>query len=127
MKDVLDIGFFELARNISKYSPCHPKMGAVIATRKPIGVGYNDVKTHTEFNNPSVTLRRSIHCESKAMINTGKVYVKNATIYVYREDSDGLPVMARPCIECMKRLKMFGVRRIFYTTSVFPYYRMERL
>lgn len=41
----------------------------------------------------------------------------NIKAYVARLKSDGTPGMARPCENCMRLFKAYGVKQIFYTTS----------
>ena len=125
--DLFRIGYFELAKNTSKYSDCRVKMGAVIANHKPIGIGFNKRKTHTRFCNPSRTKSVSIHCEISAILNTGKEFVKGSTIYIYREDVHGKPKLAKPCDNCMRELKRFGVKRIYYTVNDYPFFNIERI
>jgi hypothetical protein len=124
---MLEIGYFKLAKNVSKYSDYKIKVGAVIARRKPIGVASNKCKTHPIHANPDKSLRKNIHAEIRAVINCGNEDLKGAIVYVYRQTKDGKPALARPCNYCYNYLKERGVRTIYYTTNEEPYWRMEDL
>ncbi len=124
------IGFFQLAHNLSKYSEMWPAVGAVIVKKKPIGVGYNSLKTHKYFSVPfyNGSVPRRIHAEVQAIITTRFVTsLKGATMYVYRETDDGKPALARPCEQCMWSLKEYGFKDVFYTINEYPYWRREKI
>jgi len=117
--NVLKKGFFRLARNVSKYSEVSPKMGAVISKKKPISIGFNKKK-------PSIG-NHSTHAEICALL-TGGIFndFSNCEIYVYRE-ANGLPALARPCDKCMKKLREFGIKKVYYTVDESPYWKVEKL
>ena len=121
-KDILDIGYFKLARNVSKLSTYKIKVGAVIANHKPISIGYNTDKSHP----PS--LKPTTHAEMKAILNAGSVEsLRGRSIYVYREFMNTNPAFARPCMECLKVLKDVGIRKIYYSIDQPPYWKKERI
>lgn len=125
MEDVDLPSLFRLAKNISKYSDYKIRVGAVICDKsRPISVGYNKNKFHPKY---STELKRTIHAEAAAIISSGKDIMKGATVFVYRENKKGRPALARPCINCMKLLQEFGVKKIFYTTNEYPYFNVERI
>ena len=114
---------FRLAKNTSKLSP-HPrhKLGAVLVVNgKPISVGHNQYKTHPEA--PFVGL----HAEIQAIKNSGKDRIKGSSIFVYREKKDGSIGISKPCKHCMRQLKKFGVRWIFYTIEEYPFFESIRI
>ena len=115
---------FRLAKNISKHSEYHIKMGAVLVRHgKPLSVGFNKIKSHTKW---SVYPRQTIHAEVSALISSGVTDLRGCTMFIYRE-RNGNPAMARPCSNCMKVLKSFGIRRIYYTTNTYPYFEVEKV
>lgn len=123
----LSIGFFRIARSESKKSNFKIKMGAVIARARPIATGHNSKKTHPKFANPNLQLRSSIHAEISCLINSPISKIYHSDIYVYREFTNGNPALARPCEMCMKVLKQYGVRRIFYTINEYPFWKVEEV
>jgi len=86
--NILDFGYFKLARNVSKYSDHKTKVGCVICKKRPIAVGANHIKTHPRCNDG---FSKSTHAEVKAIINSGQEDLSGATVYVYREHKNGSP------------------------------------
>jgi deoxycytidylate deaminase len=107
-----------LARNISKHST-HKNfhLGAVLVNNgKPISFGANQGKTHPQAR------FAGLHAEIQCLKTSGKDYIHNSTIFVYREWKNGHPALAKPCENCRKALKGFGVKRIYFSTYEFPYW-----
>jgi deoxycytidylate deaminase len=127
MYSILDIGFFRLARNTSKFSDHRVKIGAVVSNKKPISAASNRVKTHPRYANPDNSVRGSVHAEVRAIINSERDDLRGAEIYVYREHLDGTPALARPCSNCMELLAEVGIRNIYYTCEEYPFYKREKL
>jgi len=123
----LDIGYFRLARNISKYSNHRVRVGCVICRKKPIGVGSNKTKTHPIHANPDTSIRGSVHAELRAIINSSSDDLSGCKAYIYRETKGGKPALARPCSYCMSILYDTGIKTVYYTVPEFPFFRKERL
>lgn len=119
--------YFTLARNVSKYSSHRVRVGAVIVKKRPIGIGYNVSKTHPIHADPYTSVRSSIHAEIRAIMNCNEYDLRDSVAYVYRETKDGNPALARPCNYCYSMLQSIGVKRIYYSISEFPYWKMEDL
>jgi deoxycytidylate deaminase len=118
----LNVGFFRLAREESRKSTHRVQMGAVLSDKRPTSRGFNKIKTHPKFANPSKHLKISIHAEIDCIMKSKS---SGDTIWVWREDLEGNPKLARPCSDCMKSLKAFGIKRIYYTVEHFPYWKEE--
>ena len=115
--------FFRLAKNVSKIS-IHKKqkIGAVLVVNgHPLSVGCNQLKTHQ--NAPYTGL----HAEVQAMKSCGRKFIKGASIYVYRKRKDGKIGVAKPCKHCMKALKDFGVRWVYYSVDEYPFWEVEKI
>jgi deoxycytidylate deaminase len=115
---------FRLAKNVSKFSTHRRcKLGAVIVINgTPIAVGTNKSKT-----NPNAPFT-GLHAEISAIRNTGKTELRGSIIFVYRETKRGIIAMAKPCADCQRKLKEFGIKRVFYTTDYkdgFPFFEIE--
>jgi pyrimidine deaminase RibD-like protein len=123
---IYEIGYFKLAKEISYQSDHRVKVGAVIVNPKPISIASNINKTHPVHANPYVSIRGSLHAECRAVIRCNS-NLNGSTIYVYRELKNGLPGLARPCNYCLTILKEYGIRVIYYSTSTYPYWKMERI
>ena len=123
----LNVGFFRIARKNSFLSTYRVQVGAVLAKRRPISFGHNKVKTHPTFANPEKHLKASIHAEIACLIKADIKDIIGSSIYVYREDKEGNPKLSRPCNMCMKNLKEFGVKEIFYSIEHYPYWASEKI
>jgi deoxycytidylate deaminase len=118
-----NIGFFRLAIEQSKKSTHKVKVGAVLANKRPVARGYNKIKSHPIWANPSKHVKISIHAEIDCLMDSSAS--EGDTMYVYREDSLGWPALARPCVDCMKVLKERGIRKVIYSIAHPPYYKEE--
>ena len=117
--------WFNFAKNVSKHSNYRIKVGCVITKgNKPISVGFNKIKYNRLWSDK---WKKTIHAEGSAIRTSGKEYIRNSTAYIYRETSEGIPAMARPCEDCMSRLIAFGIRRIYYSTDTYPYWGFEKI
>lgn len=115
--------WFKLAKNVSKYSEHRIKVGAVLIRKgKPISVGFNKRKAP---NRKFITRFDTTHAEICALATSGKDEIKKSIMFVYREDKKGNVRMSRPCEYCMDELKKFGIKQIYYSTNVFPFWSME--
>ena len=123
MKSLIPRGLL-LAKNVSLYSDFRYRVGAVIAKKRPISVGFNQVKTHPLYSN---NLATTIHAEMNALIHAQFDDLVGATIYVYREDRCGNFALARPCSNCLRELKKKGLKKMVYTTNIYPFHTMERI
>lgn len=121
-------GYFTLAKNVSKYSDMGYRLGAVIAEKKPIAIGCNTKKSCIMRNRITGGIRYySTHAEIKAIRNAGIDLVGGCTMYIYRETLSGKPANARPCDKCMRVLKTYRFKEIYYTIDKAPYYKKEKL
>jgi len=106
---------FSLARRLSRKSN-HPhyKLGCVIfSKRNIIGVGHNQLKTHTKSPHPY----HYIHAEFSAIIGVDAADLYGADVFVYMERRSGTIGRAKPCKTCHKMLADLGIREVHYTTE----------
>ena len=93
---------------------CYDKKGNLLSS------AYNSyAKTHPAQKNfaklAGQPYKEYLHAEIYAMIRArGKPIYK---LTVERYDSDGNPMLARPCKVCMEAIKAFSVTEVFYTTG----------
>lgn len=105
---------FELARKLSYKSNHHHKLGAVLTKRnKPIGFGFNQVKSHPKSPHPF----KSIHAEFDAILNSKLEDFTNCAIYIYRETPGGKIANSKPCKHCEQMLKSLNIDNIYYSDS----------
>jgi deoxycytidylate deaminase len=116
---------FRLAKSVSKHSNHQIKVGAVLVKNShPIATGYNKIRYDREWGN---VWNKSIHAECHVMKLSKRDYIRGCTIYVYREKADGSIGLARPCLDCLKKLRIFGVKEIVYSIDTFPFWKSEKL
>ena len=124
-----NIKFFRLASKAAA-SSTYPriKIGAVIVSgRKLVSIGSNRWRTHTKQK--KYTPYRYIlaeeaegdigrcHAEMDAIIKAGRNDLQGSSIYVYREDINGLLANCRPCGACMQAIKESGIKHVHYTSG----------
>lgn len=83
-------------------------------------------KTHTlQMKYP---LKQFLHAEINALIKR-RFYsdLSSCQITVYRETHDGIPALAKPCINCQAILKSFGIKKVYYSTPNPPYWDVLKL
>lgn len=109
------------AREMSMKSDHHQaKVGAVVLQKnKALSSGYNqDKKTHPFLKKHGFHYNQSIHAEMAAIFRMkNKENLKGATIVVYRETKDGHMAMSKPCAVCQKLMRIYGVKKIMYSTE----------
>ena len=116
---------FRFAIEASRKSSMDTKVGACLVVGKSTYKGHNQEKTHTVFANPNIHTRLSLHAEIVCLLKAGGT-VDHGFIYIYRE-VNGKPALAKPCDQCMPILKISGVKKIFYSTSHYPFWKEEWL
>ena len=121
----IDLKFFEVARVVSETSD-FPRIhiGAVIVLKHDIvSVGVNQQKTHPIQKHYNInrdferaeSANHFIHAEMDALRKVKYYNLKNAAIYIYRENKSGNLAMSKPCNACMAFIKHLGIQHIFYT------------
>lgn len=111
----------DIARKVSKTGDYKFKHGTVIAKgSRVLGFGINSTKTHPKSNSRFKT----IHSEHQALINSG-IEVQGAIAYVYRETKHGISAMSKPCHSCAKLLKDAGIRKVYFSIDVWPFWGVE--
>lgn len=119
--------FFDVAKNIAELSDHKQKIGcAVIDRHKVISSGHNSqTKCHrlqAELDKEFFKLNNCmgpVHAEVDALLPLIKRHydLRNATLYIYRQDRAEELALARPCERCMKLIKSLGIKKIRYTTA----------
>lgn len=109
----MKLKFFRIAKKLAVKSDVKQKHGAVLVSgNKILGLGFNRSKTSIRRSNHPFS---SIHSETDALGSALPSETVGSTMYIYRETRDGVLANSRPCIYCMKALKLAGVRKVCYT------------
>jgi deoxycytidylate deaminase len=120
-----EMQYFKVAMWAASTSTFHKtKMGAVVVDSNDIlAVGVNTAKTHPLQHKYNAFRGREItspcmHAEINALTKLPHNYDgKNAVIYVSRVMANGTTGMARPCPGCMRALRDYGIKKVFYCTD----------
>lgn len=82
-------------------------------------------KSHTLQKN---SLKPYLHAEINAILKRRHYEdIGSCQLTVYRETSDGKPAMALPCMQCQKILKAVGIKKVYYSIPIEPYYHILKL
>jgi tRNA(Arg) A34 adenosine deaminase TadA len=101
------------------------RMGAIIARkRKIISLGTNAKKSHTLQSKYTCRpfLHHWRHAEVHAITLAGKTDLNDCDIYVARILADNTIGTSRPCEGCLKALKAFGIRGMYFIEDGKYYY-----
>ena len=119
--------YFAAAKAMTKMSD-FPRVavGAVVVCgHRIISSGFNSCKTDTVQKKYNIYRFKedtpaSIHAEVmalKPLMGRKDIDFRHVELYVYRENKNGEPALARPCISCMQLIADLGLRHIYYTNN----------
>lgn len=104
--------FLKKLKALTKLSDHDHKLSCLVTKKdRIISSGYNQKKTCP--NSPYKY--KYIHCEYNALKRLNIEDTKGCTVYIYRENKQGIPSNAAPCIFCRKLLQSFSIKRIIYS------------
>lgn len=108
------------ARLVALTSDHHShKMGAVLFEGKGniLSVSCNFLyKTHPEYSrlNPLKTL----HAEAAAILKIRhKTDLNGKSLLILRENKAGNMCNAKPCVDCLKLIRLYGIKKIYYSNE----------
>lgn len=109
-----------IAKDASKLSDHHShSIGCAVFDRKGrvLAIGCNKLH-HTHPFLRRYNKHKTMHAETNAIFSIRHKHdLKGTSILVYRETKDGELAMAKPCEMCISIIKLFGIKRIFYTSE----------
>lgn len=123
--------YFSIAKKAQQESDfIKPKIGAAIFYgNKLLSIGYNTNKTspaqfkynkYRNFsNNLNITIEHKTHAEIMALnkIKYLDIDFAKCKLFIYRENSEGVLGICKPCPGCEKAIRDLGIKNIFYTGS----------
>jgi deoxycytidylate deaminase len=124
------INYFNKSKGVSQLSDFKQvHIGCVAVYKKQIiGVGYNTNKTHPiqmkynkyrdlEWN--GVQPKAKLHAELMCLLNIKDLNIdfSKVKIFIYREDKNGHLALSKPCDACMRAIKDYGIKDIYYTIN----------
>ena len=117
---------FKLAEREAQKSSYFFQMGAVLVNKNIVlSKGHNQIR-HIKGFDKFREYDHSLHAEIACLSGVSKDTAKGSDIFVYRIGKKS-PMLSLPCKDCMAALEFYGVKRIFYSTSIFPYYKIIKL
>lgn len=124
--------FINLAIEYAKLST-HPhfSLGCILVYKnRVVATGSNSIKTDTKapkyYKETTKKTFQNCHAEFNALKNFDKDWVSGRnkhpllpriTAYIARIKADGTTGMARPCVNCLKMFKRYGIKTIYYTEN----------
>lgn len=95
---------------------------------KILAIGYNSCRTnpiqyqynkYRNFRKMDVRNNGVIHAEMMVLNKTKDLDINwsKVRIFTYRQNKDGVPVLAKPCKACMRALSDRGIEKIYFTDS----------
>ena len=109
-----------LAAQAAQFSNAKFHLGAVVAAKKAVGVGYN-----WNRNPPTIHWESAQCAEMRALRDAGPLATIGATVYVVRVNRDGQYRLARPCDNCQTQLTLARVSKVIYTIGSNEYGMMR--
>ena len=121
-----DKAYFNIAREVSHLSDFpKAKIGCcAVYKHKIISTGFNSQRTsplQKKYNKYrfSADTNHSCHAEIsclKPLIGRNDINFKNVTLYIYRENKNGTPLLSRPCCSCEKLIRDLKIKKVFFST-----------
>jgi deoxycytidylate deaminase len=113
-----DQRFIEIAADQASRSQCLMRHGCVaVMNGRIIGRGFNNYRCHS--NDGFIQNTMTCHAEIAALreVNKRGKKTRKITLYVVRLDSNNTLKASAPCVDCMKRINMMGVKRVIHSTN----------
>lgn len=102
-----------LALKRAQKSTCRTQHGAVVVQgHRVVGIGHNSYKTTPSWGSGPLS---TLHAEAAAIRDAVRrgINLHGATIFVARFGVANQ--MSRPCHDCQKRIKEYGISKVYYT------------
>ena len=100
--------FVDIAAQQAAKSTFRQRLGTVVLDGREItGRGHNKVKTHPRLVQYG---HYAIHAECDALLRAAS----GDTLVVVRVSKRGKLVCSKPCAKCMKFIKAYGIKTVYY-------------
>jgi len=105
--------YFDIAKRMSKFSdhPQHKIGGVIVYKSRIVSMGFNRMRT----NPNSKSYNQHTHCELDCILRADRDKLEGSTIYIYRENKQGVPSNCKPCKFCHELLKKVNIKEVCYT------------
>jgi deoxycytidylate deaminase len=107
----------KIARLSSFKSDCKFHIGAAWIGKSRLVSAWNKQKSSVaaKLDWNYYTAPWSTHAEFNLFAGQDESTIRGGTVYIYRQNSLGRLMLARPCNTCMKLLKSYGIKKVIYT------------
>lgn len=107
-----------IAKDVSMLSDHHShQIGAVVFDKrgKVVSISNNFLyKTHPEYSR--LNALKTLHAEAGAILKIrNKTDLSGHNVLIFRQTKDGKMANAKPCEGCMKLIRLYGLKKIYYT------------
>lgn len=121
--------WFRLCSKLARDSQGLYKLGCVLVRGGCVFAQGVNAYRKTKSIGVDYDMSRSIHAEINALCRGLHRHrdIDHCTLYVVRLRKDGSFGDAKPCKGCQKAIVANGVRSVFYSTVVYPYFEEWRL
>lgn len=119
-EQVLSNRYFRIAQGAMLESDYSIRVGACLVVGNGVFVAAHNhnTKTHPLIRRFYPDFIYSVHAELQACLTYNTHchgVMKNAVMYIYREDRHGVMKTAKPCIGCRAVMSYFGIRTAYYS------------
>lgn len=121
--------WFRLARIESqKSNHKQHKIGCVLVKGGSIlSTGINQIRYKAIGSSHFTKWKESLHAERDALSKCSKEDIRGSSLYIYRENANGIPALSKPCSQCSYMLNELGVKKVYFTINFHPYYNIVKL
>jgi deoxycytidylate deaminase len=103
------------------------RLGCIIFKgKKIISKGRNYKLKFTKAKSTYLKWPASIHAELDAIMRA-RITLKGTNLIVVRINKNGKFLLSRPCPYCLQLIQHYGIKRIIYSNSSYPYLIEERV
>lgn len=112
----------EAAIKIARNGDHKQRVGCIIFNKKKIlSTGHNQCQRAVKKLHPKFQRwKGSVHAEVDAIIHA-MTDLKGASLLVIRINKKEQLRLAKPCQHCMKYIHHVGIKKVYYSTSSYPY------
>jgi deoxycytidylate deaminase len=115
--------FLKIAKKNAMRSTEDYRVGAcLVSSGRVLSVGVNQKNKINRLVRQFFNNFPTMHAEAACMSELSPDAIKGSTLYVYRYRNNVTPGLAKPCIRCARLIQALGVKRVIYSTDIYPYY-----
>lgn len=121
--------FIRMAVKEAQKSNYYPqRLGCVIFDKNIIlSIGHNQIGRNAKNLHPNFQeYKGSIHAEIATILKAKKNLI-GSDLLIIRINNNLQFRLAKPCVRCMDYIKYVRIRKVYYSTSKYPYFEMIKI